>query len=85
MAGATPLRGLLDYRFRDRNWFVVNAEYRWEAVTGVEMALFYDVGDVKPRWTSLSLADVRRSYGIGARFGTDVGHRAAHRGGVRKR
>jgi len=70
LGGKDTLRGLLDYRFRDHNWMLLNAEYRWEAVTGVEMALFYDIGDVKRRWSSLSLADARSSYGVGARFGT---------------
>jgi hypothetical protein len=68
--GRDTVRGFLDYRFRDRAWALLNAEYRWEAVSGVEMALFYDVGDVKPRVESLSLRDVRSSYGLGVRFHT---------------
>jgi hypothetical protein len=68
--GRDTVRGFVDYRFRDLAWALVNAEYRWEAVSGVEMAMFYDVGDVKPRWESLSLRDVRSSYGLGVRFHT---------------
>jgi Omp85 superfamily domain len=68
--GRDTVRGFLDYRFRDRAWALLNAEYRWEAVSGVEMAMFYDVGDVKPRVESLSLRDVRSSYGLGVRFHT---------------
>jgi hypothetical protein len=68
--GRDTVRGFVDYRFRDLTWALVNAEYRWEAVSGVEMAMFYDVGDVKPRWKSLSLRDVRSSYGVGVRFHT---------------
>lgn len=66
--GRDTVRGFLDYRFRDGAWALLNAEYRWEAVSGVEMAMFYDVGDVKPRVGLLSLRDVRTSYGLGVRF-----------------
>ena len=70
LGGRDTLRGLLDYRFRDHSWMLLNAEYRWEAVTGIEMAIFYDIGDVESRFGKLSLADARSSYGIGTRFGT---------------
>lgn len=68
--GRDTVRGFVDYRFRDNAWALVNAEYRWEAVSGVEMALFYDVGDVASRWQALSLAGARQSYGFGVRFNT---------------
>jgi len=68
--GRDTFRGFLESRFRDRTWALVNAEYRWEAVSGVEMALFYDVGEVKRAWRDLSLDDAHSAYGIGVRFGT---------------
>ena len=49
---------------------LVNAEYRWEALSGVDMALFYDAGTVAPRWNDLTLAQLKQSWGIGLRFNT---------------
>ena len=46
LGGSTTLRGFSEFRFRDRNAFLINAEYRWEAFSGLDMALFGDWGDV---------------------------------------
>ena len=48
LGGSTSHRGYNDYRFRDDAVVYVNAEYRWEAFSGLDMALFYDWGSVAP-------------------------------------
>jgi outer membrane translocation and assembly module TamA len=41
-------------------------------------AVFYDAGQVAPRWNDFRLKDLRDNYGIGFRFGSSssVGFRA---------
>jgi hypothetical protein len=70
VGGRDTLRGYSDYRFRDNNALVLNAEYRWEAFAGLDMALFYDRGGVARDWSGLSLGDMKQSYGISFRFNT---------------
>jgi outer membrane translocation and assembly module TamA len=59
-----------DYRFRDRSAFHFNVEYRWEAFSALDMALFTDFGTVAPRVSDLDFGALKRAYGIGLRFNT---------------
>lgn len=68
--GRDSSRGFDDLRFRDANAWLLNAEYRWEAIAGVDLALFYDRGSVAPRFRDLSWHNARESYGVGVRLGT---------------
>lgn len=68
--GGDSLRGLDDMRLRDASSWIATVEYRWEAMTGVELAVFYDRGGVASRFTSLSIADGYGSYGAGVRLST---------------
>jgi outer membrane protein assembly factor BamA len=70
VGGSNSLRSFSDYRFRDSKVLFVNAEYRWEAFSGLDMALFYDRGIAAPEFDDLSLADAEDAYGIGLRFNT---------------
>lgn len=70
LGGGHTLRSVADYRFRDRSVFHVNVEYRWEAFSALDMALFTDFGTVAPRVSDLDLGDLQRAYGIGFRFNT---------------
>jgi outer membrane protein assembly factor BamA len=70
IGGSDTLRSVADLRFRDRNAAVLNIEYRWEAFSGLDMALFSDFGTVTPRVSDLDFADVRGAYGVGLRFNT---------------
>lgn len=70
LGGSTSLRSASDYRFRGRNVLAMNLEYRWEAFSGLDMALFSDFGTVAARLSELEFADVRGAYGIGLRFNT---------------
>lgn len=71
LGGADSLRGFREFRFRDATALTLNAEYRWEAFSGLDLALFADAGDVGPSWRSLVGAHLRSSWGMGFRFNTN--------------
>lgn len=68
--GGDSVRGLDELRFRDASSWIFTVEYRWEAMTGMDLALFYDRGGVAPRLTKLSMAAAYDSYGVGVRLST---------------
>ena len=70
LGGSSTLRSVADYRFRDANLLHLNAEYRWEAFSGLDMALFSDFGKVSARAGDLDLSGLKRAYGVGLRFNT---------------
>jgi hypothetical protein len=70
LGGPDDLRGFRNFRFRDRNTMLFQAEYRWEIFTAVDGAIFYDIGKVAPRLQDFHLSDFERDFGIGFRFGT---------------
>jgi surface antigen Omp85-like protein len=70
LGGGHTLRSVADYRFRDRSLLGFNVEYRWEAFSALDMALFTDFGTVAPRVSDLDFGDMKRAYGIGFRFNT---------------
>lgn len=70
LGGSTTLRSARDFRFRDLNALAINVEYRWEAFSGLDMALFTDMGKVTPRGRELDFSNLEHAYGIGFRFNT---------------
>jgi hypothetical protein len=68
LGGGHSVRSLRDFRFRDDNVLYFNVEYRWEAFSILDMALFTDWGKVAPERGDLDLSDLKRAYGIGFRF-----------------
>jgi outer membrane protein assembly factor BamA len=70
LGGSEDLRGFREYRFRDRNMVVFNAEYRWEAFSGLDLAAFADAGQVASKPSYLKWSDFQTSYGAGLRFNT---------------
>ena len=70
LGGSEDLRGFREFRFRDRNMMVMNAEYRWEAFSGLDVALFTDAGKVFSSSREFNFADLEKSYGFGFRFNT---------------
>jgi outer membrane protein assembly factor BamA len=70
LGGSEDLRGFREYRFRDGNVVILNAEYRWEAFSGLDLATFIDAGQVAPKLTDVDFADMQKSYGFGFRFNT---------------
>lgn len=70
LGGSESLRSVRDFRFRDTNMLALNIEYRWEAFSGLDMALFTDHGKVASSRSDLDLTDLEHAYGIGFRFNT---------------
>ena len=68
LGGSDDLRGFRSYRFYDDNQIVVNAEYRWESFTGLDMALFFDAGKVTPKRSQINFHDLETAAGFGFRF-----------------
>ena len=69
LGGAYMVRGLANYRFRDRNVAFVNVEYRYELNAFMSGVLFYDAGTVAPTFNALSMNNLQWDYGFGVRFG----------------
>lgn len=80
LGGQNTLRGYDDYRFHDRNLLLVSGESRWALLRHMDVAAFFDAGNVASRASDLNLR--KTSYGVGARVHTrattvvrlDVGH-----------
>jgi hypothetical protein len=70
LGGPDDLRGFRQYRFRDRQLLLLQAEYRFEIFTAVDGALFYDAGTVAHQLEDLDLDGLESDYGVGIRFGT---------------
>ena len=70
IGGSDSLRGFREFRFRDENALFMNAEYRWEAFAGLDMALFFDAGEVRRDWEDIGFGNLKTSYGVGFRFNT---------------
>jgi outer membrane translocation and assembly module TamA len=70
LGGSDSLRSARDFRFRDTNMLVMNIEYRWEAFSGLDMALFTDIGKIASARSDLDFTDLEHAYGIGFRFNT---------------
>lgn len=68
LGGSEDMRGFRNYRFYDDNHLVVNAEYRWEAFTGLDMALFFDAGKVTNKRSQINFHELETSAGFGFRF-----------------
>lgn len=71
IGGSTTLRGYRDLRFRDAALVLFNAEYRWEALSGIDLALFFDAGDAASEWDGLAANGLKTSWGMGVRVHTD--------------
>ena len=70
IGGAYTVRSLNEFRYRDENALVLNAEYRWEVLSGLDMALFVDAGKVTNDYRHLDLQDLESAVGIGFRLST---------------
>ena len=58
-------------RFRDATFVLTNFEYRWEAFSGLDMALFWDGGDVGRTLRDIRAREYKQGWGFGLRFNTD--------------
>ncbi len=68
VGGSRELRGFRNYRFYDDNILAFNAEYRWEAFSGLDMALFFDAGQAAPHPQDFDLGELETAAGFGFRF-----------------
>ena len=68
LGGSDTLRGFRELRFRDLNRMLMQAEYRWEAAPGWELALFYDTGKVFADRDDFDFENLEDDYGFGMRF-----------------
>lgn len=68
LGGIDDLRGFRPYRFQDDNVIVMDAEYRWEVFSGLDMAVFGDAGRVSPNRWDFTFRDLETSAGFGFRF-----------------
>jgi hypothetical protein len=58
------LRGYDNYRFRDRNLLLLQAEYRVPVWGPVDASVFVDAGKVASRRDDLTLSGLKRNYGF---------------------
>ena len=71
LGGGDTLRGYTTGRFRDRHTMLLNGELRWfPNRLGLDMALFYDAGNVATRLADLSFDGMKTDWGFGVRFHT---------------
>ena len=68
LGGSNSLRGYPDVRFQGNHRMLASAEYRWTPARFMDMAIFYDAGKVTERRSDFDFDDLKRSYGLGARF-----------------
>ncbi|HWQ54347.1 MAG TPA: BamA/TamA family outer membrane protein [Bryobacteraceae bacterium] len=68
LGGSEDMRGYRPFRFHDNNSLVMNAEYRWEVFSGLDMALFADAGQVFHKTRDIGKGTLRKSFGFGFRF-----------------
>jgi hypothetical protein len=68
LGGSDDLRGFRPYRFYDDNLLLMNAEYRWEVFSGLDMAVFADAGKVASRRSDINFKDLESTVGFGLRF-----------------
>jgi len=68
LGGSDDLRGFRSYRFYGDNLLAANVEYRWEAFSGLDMALFLDAGKVAARRSQVNFHGLETSAGFGFRF-----------------
>lgn len=72
LGGSDDLRGYRPFRFYDNNALIYNAEWRWEVMSYVNAAAFFDAGKVFRRPGELSFRHILTSYGAGLRFRAPV-------------
>lgn len=68
LGGPDDMRGFRPFRFYDNNAELVQGEYRWEASSTLDLALFADGGKVFHDWDQWNVHNLEGSFGFGVRF-----------------
>ncbi len=69
--GGHSMRAFHEFRFRDENVGVFNAEFRHRVHKWAHVAGFVDMGKVAHDWQDINLRNVKTGYGFGVRAGND--------------
>lgn len=70
LGGPDDVRGFARFRYHDANATVLNAEYRWEVSSALDMAMFADAGNVFARPGLIGFRDMKTAAGLGFRVKT---------------
>jgi hypothetical protein len=68
LGGSHTLRGFRNFRYRGESSLLLSAEYRWEAIPAIELALFVDSGTVGAEGIDIDLATLHTSWGTALRL-----------------
>jgi len=69
LGGSSNMRGYLKGRYRDRQYYNIQAEYRFaQLIWRFGLVFFVGIGDVASALDKFSVANVKPSYGFGLRF-----------------
>jgi len=68
LGGPDTLRGFRPFRFYDNNAVLMQGEYRWEASSVLDLAIFADGGKVFHNWEQWNLHNIEGSFGFGLRI-----------------
>ncbi|MDZ7639190.1 MAG: BamA/TamA family outer membrane protein [Bryobacterales bacterium] len=68
LGGNSDLRGYRPFRFYGDNSLLMNAEWRWEVFSGMDMALFADAGKVFQHHRDFDFNNLESAIGAGMRF-----------------
>lgn len=71
VGGGDTVRSFREFRFRDENAGVFNAELRHKLGQWLHAAGFVDVGKVAHDWQDIIPTHLKKAYGLGLRGGTD--------------
>ena len=70
IGGGDTVRSFREFRFRDENAGIFNAELRHSLHPMVQVAAFVDFGKVAHNWQDINPTDLKHAYGFGIRGGT---------------
>ncbi|PYR69558.1 MAG: hypothetical protein DMF88_05810 [Acidobacteria bacterium] len=71
VGGGDTIRSFREFRFRDENAGIFNAEFRHKIHSMAHVAGFVDFGKVAHDWQDINPSNVVHAYGVGLRGGTD--------------
>ena len=68
LGSGSTLRGYANRRFTDHNRALLTAEYRWRPSRYLDMAVFFDTGQVVRDYHDFNSSQFDSAWGLGARF-----------------